>query len=48
MLKADIDSIDNSIAKCQVVVDEFKNKGLQTREELEAEVREKDGSSKDA
>ena len=39
MLKADIDSIHNSIASCQDVVDEFKTKGLQTREELEAEVR---------
>ena len=51
MLKADIDNIHNSIANCQRIVDEFKSKGLQTREELEAELKEKDGkdaANKDA
>ena len=37
MLQADIDSIHIQIEKCQAVVDAFKDKGLQTKEELEEE-----------
>ena len=48
MLKADIDGIHAQIAKCQAVVDEFKNKGLQGKEELEMEMtKENAANSKD-
>jgi hypothetical protein len=43
-LQSDVDEINGKISKGQAIVDEYKSKGMQTKEDLEAEAAKEDAS----
>lgn len=43
-MQSDVDEINGKISKGQAIVDEYKSKGMQTKEDLEAEAAKEDAS----